>query len=115
MVPAEKSPSQTERLRERYLDLVAACVTGSIQSQQFSQLQFPRGSWRAMLLAPIAAALRTKEFCLLRKHQPIAPGSGDRPESALTMIGSGGIANIRRCLESAIRENIPGDFIEAGV
>jgi O-methyltransferase len=102
-------------MRERYLDLVAACATGSIHAQPFSPVQFQRGSWRAMLLSPIAAALRTKKFYVCRKQETIAEGSGDRPESALTMIGKGGIANIRRCLETVLRENVPGDFIEAGV
>ena len=114
MATATDNSSQTEAVRDRYLDLVAACVTGSIHPQQFYPLRFRRGSWRAMLLSPVAAVLRTKHFYLFRK-QPSASTWRVWPESVLTMIGPGGIANIRMCLERVLQDDIPGDFLEAGV
>jgi len=115
MSSGTENSSITRTAEERYLDLVAACVTGSVFAERFYQLRFRRRSWRAFLLAPFAAALRTKDIYLFREQE--ATGSGWRawPDSVLTMIGQGGIANIRSCLERVLHDNIAGDFIEAGV
>ena len=39
----------------------------------------------------------------------------DWPKEAESMIGDARMENIRECLETVIKENIPGDFIECGV
>lgn len=39
----------------------------------------------------------------------------DWPVDALTMVGDVRLANIQACLETVVRENIEGDFIECGV
>jgi O-methyltransferase len=39
----------------------------------------------------------------------------DWPESATTMIGLKRLQNIQDCVETVLRENIPGDLVEAGV
>ncbi|GGX72712.1 macrocin O-methyltransferase [Tateyamaria omphalii] len=39
----------------------------------------------------------------------------DWPSVSFTMVGTKRLANVRFTLETAIRENIPGDFVETGV
>lgn len=39
----------------------------------------------------------------------------DRPSRALSMIGAKRMENLRQECERALRENVPGDFLEAGV
>lgn len=39
----------------------------------------------------------------------------DWPELGFTMIGVQRLENVQHCVESIIQENIPGDFLEAGV
>ena len=42
-------------------------------------------------------------------------GEDYTPTAGFTMIGQVGLINLRYCLETVIKENIPGDFLEAGV
>lgn len=39
----------------------------------------------------------------------------DWPRSALTMIGERRLDNVRHCVETVLGDDVPGDFIEAGV
>ena len=50
-------------------------------------------------------------------HHPSAArlDGKDWPELGFTMIGVQRLENLQHCIESIIRENIPGDFLEAGV
>jgi hypothetical protein len=75
-----------------YLDLVGRCVT----------------NW----LYPEVEAL-------VPPHAPFDPArraaGTDWPPTAHTMIGLARVDNLRRCCEAAVREGVPGDFLEAGV
>lgn len=42
-------------------------------------------------------------------------GGKDWPELVFTMIGIARLDNIQKCCASILQENIPGDFLEAGV
>lgn len=39
----------------------------------------------------------------------------DWPKRAHTMIGAKRLSNVRTCIQNVIKENVPGDFLEAGV
>jgi O-methyltransferase len=79
-------------LRNNYLDLMQSCLTGSIY-RDLPQVQFGLNTFDS----------RQRERGL------------DWPAQAQTMIGGKRMANLRTLIESAITENVPGDFIETGV
>ena len=83
-----------ERLRALYLDLIEEVIINRIYRDP-SQVQ-PRNK---------------------RKWDPttIRDIGRDLPSVAHSMIGKARMANIRACAETALREGIPGDFIETGV
>jgi len=78
--------------RTLYLDLLAATLTNQIYGDA------PFDPWSA----PTFDAKRR------------AVGA-DWPSQAMTMIGDKRMANIRHCVETVLRDNIPGDLIETGV
>jgi hypothetical protein len=43
-----------------------------------------------------------------------ARGMQDFPAFAHRMIGHNGLENLERCVETVLRENVAGDFIETG-
>lgn len=55
----------------------------------------------------------------LRVSLPMSSAQRDEgiywPASALTMVGTKRLDNIRFCIEQALRENVPGDVVECGV
>lgn len=53
--------------------------------------------------------LTNPEQCLRRLE------GHDYPEDALTMIGYHRLYNVQKCIETIVRESIPGDVMECGV
>jgi O-methyltransferase len=49
------------------------------------------------------------------RRRLLESGEGDWPEEAETMIGMFRLDNIEVCVETVVREDIPGDLLEAGV
>ena len=80
------------RIRDRYLTLIQECLIGAIYQDPplrvFGRLQFEEST---------------------RDH------GKDWPSSAHSMIGRKRMANLRQLAETAIRQNVSGDFIETGV
>ena len=79
-------------LRDRYLDLLEAALIGTLYDDP-SIAWWTDGSYRP--------ELREK--------------GNDIPRSAQTMIGHARMRNLRQACETAILDNVPGDFLEAGV
>lgn len=75
-----------------YVDLIKRVLINSIYCDPHS------ASWGEQIYAP-GARLEGK----------------DCPRDAHTMVGIKRLDNLQNCLESVIRENIPGAFLEAGV
>lgn len=75
-------------------------------------------SWRLKILRAVHKILRVKKYAITRvvkfdvKNRLIG---ADRPLHADTMIGFKRLENIEFCFREIIKNNIPGDFIEAGV
>ncbi len=88
----ENTQAELQNTRNEYLELIQACLTGSIYRDP-SQSPFGSNSYDEHL----------------REH------GLDWPEHAQTMIGEKRLANLRTLTESVIADNIPGDLIEAGV
>jgi O-methyltransferase len=103
---------------EQYLALLERCITGSIYAEEYARLQFRRGSLEAWLFRPIAALLRAKDYYLFKRLYP-TPEDRDNglywPGQGQTMIGLRRLRNVRVCVETVLRDNIPGDVIETGV
>lgn len=78
--------------RNRYLNILETSLTGSL----FCDI--PQSPWSG------------------QKYDPIARMLGrDWPSLAISMIGTIRMRHLRHLCETAIQENIPGDFIETGV
>ena len=94
-VPAVPNPAAVPATKDAaglYLDLVGKCVTNWL---------YPEVEALVPPKQPFDAAKRMI--------------GTDWPPTAHTMIGVKRVANLRRCCETAIREGVPGDFLEAGV
>jgi len=99
-----------------YLDLLARCLTGSLQPDGYEPVRF--SGRRARLLSPLQRALRERGIELAR-HTHASPavletGTGSA-HGAETMIGLRRLQNIRMCVIDAIARGVPGDLIETGV
>jgi O-methyltransferase len=96
----------------RYLDLLRKILVGLI---------YPEGEWEPIekiTLNDQLIDLPPDQILMLRKvpFDPAARDEGkDWPALAYTMIGSKRLDNQRHCVETVLRDDIPGDFLEAGV
>ena len=112
------TPVLESNLYDRYLALLERCLTGSIYVEEYTRVQMLRGSIQGLIFRPIAALLRTKDYHIFKR---LYPSQEDReyghywPGQGQTMIGLRRLRNVRKCLESALENNIPGDVIETGV
>lgn len=112
------TPDLESHLYDQYLALLQRCLTGSIYVEEYTRLQFLRGSIQSYLFRPFAALLRTKDYHVFKR---LYPTQEDRefgrywPGQGQTMIGLRRLQNVRTSLESVLKNNIPGDVIETGV
>jgi len=80
------------RVRQRYLNLLEAALTGVLHQDP---------SIAPWALGPYSTNVRMV--------------GGDWPATAQTMIGRARLRNLRQACETVILEEVPGDFLEAGV
>lgn len=85
--------------RERYLDLLIITLTGSVYDSRAMKPGF--GS--------------TDDLKKFKFSQEVRDKGNDWPEIGFTMIGNDALKSIRVMIQTVIRKNIPGDFLEAGV
>lgn len=92
---------------ELYLDLLKRCVSNSIYDDD---LDVMRGSFaRDPTTGKLIAAEPAPSDPDLKFY------GGIWPTRAHTMVGIPRLENLRFCVETVIRENVPGDLIETGV
>jgi O-methyltransferase len=97
---------------QRYLQLLRKILVG---------LVYPEGEWEPIekiTLGGQLLELPTAEILMLRKvpFDPAEREEGrDWPALAYTMVGCKRLDNLRQCVERVLGEDIPGDFLEAGV
>jgi O-methyltransferase len=116
-------------LAERYLDLLAGCLTRDLfaaeQFEPVSAAELPRvaGRARAAALGPLLTPLAAEGIRLMRPA-PVgqawieARAAGDHdgwPRWPETMIGRARLDNLRDCIRTVIDDGVPGDVIETGV
>lgn len=105
-----------------YLELLKGVLTRTTFGEPFEPVALPSGgSWwwslRSKLWRPI-------ESLLARRHLVVARRVEFRPEERLiggvwpgaeTQIGISGLDNLQYCIETALADDVPGDFMETGV
>lgn len=101
-------------LRRLYLDLMKRCLTNSIYGDPNWKALGQQSVWTRRISAILAARrvqiVRATPF----DAQTRAEGH-DWPQQAHTMIGLKRLDNLQFCVEQALAQSIPGDFLEAGV
>jgi O-methyltransferase len=90
--------------KELYLHLLKLTLTGLAQPQPLSARQHPYGGLDVRPLPP------TTENAWKRYR-----GEETWPADAFTMVGIERLDNVQACVEDVLRNNVPGDLIEAGV
>jgi len=112
-----------ESAEELYLDLLKKTLTRALVARPFERqtLRPSRPLLRRFyrFLQPQLAARNYELVRLLRSdaHQYVESGNETktRAEDAETMLGTRQLDNMQACIEDAIRRNVPGDLLEAGV
>ena len=95
--------------RDLYLDLMKRVLTGSgFGTDRYVPL-VGRG-WKRRVVEPLNSALVRRGFAIARKTPP-----SSWPPLFDTMVPVGRLTNVQTCIETVLRDEIPGDFIETGV
>lgn len=97
--------------KELYLDIVKRCLRDQIYGER--QLLFTRSA--NPIKNTIIKALKSRGIYLMRQQAKRYPLFGQWPLNGHTMLSEASLDNVRHCLEQAIADNVPGDFIETGV
>jgi len=109
------TPPLSDPAAQRYLELLMGCLTRDLFLDQ--------EWWDADLKewpgdpAATAAELRQRGWRLVRPSaDPSARAEGrDWPPAAETMVGDARLRNVADLCTAALRDGVPGDFIETGV
>jgi O-methyltransferase len=98
--------------RALYIDLVKKSLTCSLYEGYDGTLFKPRGSWRRALLRQLVP----DDVRLVRRAPDEQRAEGkDWPALALSMVGTKRLDNLHACIETVLRDGVPGDLIETGV
>jgi O-methyltransferase len=130
----QETPAVTLTAAELYLDLLKRALTRTLftQTQTSALLPAPVRALRWLLRQvmvpayirivrriPAAHNLAAPVEPMLRRWILVDPQERaegrDWPADAETMIGLARLDNIQRCVETVLRDSVPGDLIEAGV
>jgi O-methyltransferase len=104
----DSEQTSTAELRDLYLELLAGSLTHTIYAG-VDRIDPPSGT-RAMIEAIDDPYERRLVFDPERSREE----GRDWPLYAQTMVGLERLRNVRRCVESVLAEEVPGDLIEAG-
>jgi O-methyltransferase len=98
-------------LRETYLGLLKKSLTCSLYREMGGAHWQPRGWRKTVLKFALPSYVRMQRK--VDRHQ--REEGTDWPSMAHTMIGSKRLDHLQQCVETVLREKVPGDFIETGV
>lgn len=105
---------EPDNSRSLYLDLIKRCLTNSIYGDPDWKVLGQQSGWGSRISAFLAA--RNIQIIRAIPFDAEARAEGlDWPQQAHTMIGQKRLDNLQFCVEQALAQNIPGDFLEAGV
>jgi O-methyltransferase len=101
-----------------YLDLMKGVLTRLVFDEQVTPL-VPKAGWRARIYHTIDRLVLEPAGLVAMRRLPIdieARREGrDWPPDAETMVGLARLDNLQTLVETVLREDIPGDLLEAGV
>jgi O-methyltransferase len=100
-----------DSLKQAYLDLVKKGLTCSLYQGMDGAHWQPKGLRKAVLSLALPGNVRMQR--IVDRHE--REEGKDWPSMAHTMIGFKRLANLQYCVETALRDQVPGDFIETGV
>jgi O-methyltransferase len=116
------SELKTDQARELYLDLLKRTITGAVAEDNDSILGGVRTSGSPVLRKRLADSVGRAigrfgfEVSYKKPYDPELRAIGrDWPARADSMIGLRRMDNIQECIETVIRDGVPGDLIETGV
>ena len=103
-----------------YLDLLKACLTGSLHEELYRPLAPARGGFKSAVKGALNGLLQSAAaslgLALVRLVNPTDRQAGeDWPAQAETMIGRERLNNLQQCIATVLAENVPGDLMECGV
>ena len=107
-----------EALRRDYLDLLKKCLTASLYPESSDSPVYPVPRSRSFYLVRALVRtlgifdyrlLRVKRFNVEERERGV-----DWPSFGYSMIGLTGLSNLQECIETVLRDNVPGDLIETG-
>lgn len=114
--------ARTDLGRDLYLELLKRTLTGAVAEDNDSILGGVRTSGSPVLRKRVADSFGRLigrfgfELSYKKPYDPELRANGrDWPARADSMIGLRRMDNIQRCVETVIRDEVPGDLIEAGV
>lgn len=99
-----------------YLDLLKRALTRRLFPRSYASYAPPRGSVVGVGYRAASAALRRVGLEIVRRTDTADREAGrDWPADAETMVGMARLDNLQSCVETVIRDRVPGDLIETGV
>jgi O-methyltransferase len=111
---AQDLDTSLEQARGLYLDLIRRSLADRLYERP--ELIPVAPSSTLMRAASRLLARRGLEVVRRRNYDPARRAEGKGwPLHAYTMIGEQRLANVQRCLVTALRDEVPGDLIETGV
>jgi O-methyltransferase len=100
-------------VRDLYVDLMKKCLTFALWDGRDGSILEVGGSFRLRLLI---LAMKLKRALFGKPHDDSMRREGkDWPVLAHSMSGQARMDNLQYCVETVIKEGIPGDLIETGV
>jgi O-methyltransferase len=118
LIEPAPAPSAADRQRHRYLWLLKRALTNLLYVEQELRLQFLQGEGRGLEGLALSRALRDIRAREPDAYRAFVDGklSGQEPRRhAHTMIGLFRLNSLERCAERVFADEVPGDFLEAGV
>jgi O-methyltransferase len=105
---------------ELYLELLKKCLTRSVFGEEFHLVDDPRQGPASLLghvYRPIRKLLARRNLVLVQRVDQAQREQGMNvwPTSAETMLGQARLDNVQQCVEAVLRDDVPGDLLEAGV
>jgi O-methyltransferase len=121
-VGATETRADIDLVRDLYLDLLKRTLTGAVAEDNDSILGGVRTAGSPVLKKRVADSVGRLarrfglELAYKKPYDPQLRAVGrDWPARADSMIGLARMDNIQHCIETVIRDDVPGDLIETGV
>jgi len=102
-----------------YLDMLKRILTRTGFEESYRGIGAPSGPTARLAHNLVRKALATRSLALVHEVPPadhaLRADGRDLPGGAETMVGLKRLENLERCVVEVLRDEIPGDLLEAGV